>query len=862
MFRPIVSLPFRYRVFAPAASKNRRNRSNGHLMSPYEAIPEIKATSIAILATLFVFLVSAVDAGPLAPAPRVITDRGRDFLERSGAQTFEEILDTGIVRYFYTGGQSLPVLVNGRPYASTASDLDTLPISAIERIELLSGDSLGTLGGSAIRGAINIVLRKDLDGFETRALARLPGRDGGDGFQGSVFWGGAIGEGNMVLGVDAFERQEIPARSRDHSRSVWKEGGSFSETKNVSVGGNTVWVVTPDGFRSVALGECDPEKGYTGPLSNPPLIRNGDKGCGFAYGDIMWDTAHSEQRTAILDLEHPLGERAELHLDMNIGQGEWEFRYAPSVGTFWFTPSDEIKDAIDEAAGTDITSNAGPRYAVGHRFVGHGNRDWKSKYDEFDISVGIEGLLTKDLGYDAHIDAYRLNGSLSGDTFVHAGKIRKEIEDENYDLINPFSTEDKHLQAIENSSLQEEIDFGGEYLGTRLALEGNTLPINDRNGAWTAGLTANKSKAHSILRFRDNDDMTHDVTEVLGSGGTSYAGERETVGFFTEMSLPLTETLDFRVAGRRDAYNDVGGLRSWNLAAEYRPHEVVALRSSLTAGHAAPSMRHLYSTVSQDHPYIQCDPGTGPPPRSCPSPNPRQVTRQYKGNPELEPSDSRRFSVGAEIRKSQNVLYVEWYRLSRFGVVGLNRADWSMQNLEECPEGDEEKSNCIDRTAGAITIYDSFANAVETEIKGVTTRYVLGGIDTRLGEVRLSGAWRHVIDAERRISGNEDRYALSKNMARLRFQLKRGSLNAVWTTNYRAGFRDRSGAGYFESWTGHDVVLDWKEPWGMKGMRVAVGAFNLTDAGLTVDTANPSSVDGPSIAGWGRTFFLTLNKRF
>ena len=214
------------------------------------------AISFSVLSALSVFAASVADAGSLAPAPRVITDRDRDFLERSGAQTFEEILDTGIVRYFYTGGQPLPVLVNGKPYASTASDLDTLPISAIERLELLSGDSLGTLGGGAIRGAINIVLRKDLNGFETRALTRLPDQKGGDGFQGSVFWGGAVGEGHMVVGVDALRRQEIPAKYRDHSRSVWTKDGTFSEAKNISVGGNTVWAVTPDfDVRSVSVGK-------------------------------------------------------------------------------------------------------------------------------------------------------------------------------------------------------------------------------------------------------------------------------------------------------------------------------------------------------------------------------------------------------------------------------------------------------------------------------------------------------------------------------------------------------------------------------------------------------------------------------
>ena len=58
------------------------------------------------------------------------------------------------------------------------------------------------------------------------------------------------------------------------------------------------------------------------------------------------------------------------------------------------------------------------------------------------------------------------------------------------------------------------------------------------------------------------------------------------------------------------------------------------------------------------------------------------------------------------------------------------------------------------------------------------------------------------------------------------------------------------------------MVLEWKEPLGLEGGRVAAGVFNLTDAGLTVDTANPSSVDGPTAAGWGRTVFLTLNMQF
>ena len=161
-------------------------------------------TSLVILAAL---AANTAHAGSMAPAPRVIAKYERDFMVRSGAQTLQELLDTGIVRYFLTGGQPLLVLVNGRPYASTAGGLDTLPLSAIERIELLSGDSLGTLDGSAVRGALNVVLRDDLDGFEARALTRLPSREGRRRLA-----------GQRLLGRSG-RRERAPERRRGRARS-------------------------------------------------------------------------------------------------------------------------------------------------------------------------------------------------------------------------------------------------------------------------------------------------------------------------------------------------------------------------------------------------------------------------------------------------------------------------------------------------------------------------------------------------------------------------------------------------------------------------------------------------------------------
>ena len=852
----------------------------------------MKTVLASLAAVVLLAAAGAAQAGPLAPPARVVATYDRNFIERSGAQTMQELLDTGIVRYFLTGGQDLLVLVDGRPYSSTGGNLESLPLSAVERIEVLGGDSLGSIGGTA-RGALNIVLRKDLDGFETRTVTRAPSRDGGDAWQGSTFWGGAFGKGRMTFGVDVIDRQEIPGSERVHSRSEWVEDGEFGQMKNVSISGNTAFVVplevaTVDGkqvlqretdeggdplpTRSVALGDCNTALGYV-PGINPAGITNGDEGCGFAFGDIWWDIASYEQQSAILDLDHPLGDGAELHLDVNITQTDSAFRYAPSVDVFSFDlPTDtnkrrELLDAINAAAReadpslgpTDNIADADDAFSIGHRFVGHGNRNWVTESEEYDISLGVTDRLTEDFGYDARVRAYRFDSFVTGNTLVHAGLMKDEVEGGNYNLVDPFSDHPDHREAIAKTSLTQENDAGVESLSARFALEGSGFAIGGRDAAWTAGVELGRFEVHDLLRFRDRDGMTHKVTEVLGSGGVSYAGKRETVAAFADMLLPVADRLDLRVAGRATELDDVGGLGSWRVGAEYRPTGIVTLRGSFGAAESSPSMSDLYATEDQSHPYILCDPGAGPPPRKCPKPNVRQVTQELSGNPKLDPVKGERLSFGAEARRGPFFLAAEWYRVSTSKGVGNNTATHAMLNLPVCE--DEAGTNCIERNGGDITIHRGYENVVEGEISGINARFG-GGMRTSWGVVGMRGAWRHVLNAGLRVAGAKVRYPIARNAVRVGFLARRGNLSAIWTANYRAGFTNQTGSGEFGSWTGHDVSVDWADPLGLRGARVSAGVFNLTDELLTTDTSNPSSTDGPTAAGWGRTYFLTLNMRF
>ena len=352
-----------------------------------------------VLISLIVLTAAPANAGSFAPAPRVVVTLERDFLNGSGSQNLGELLDTGILRYLLTGGQALAVLVNGTYYSSTASDLDALPLAAMERIELLGGESLGTFGGSTVRNALNVVLREDWNGVAVRALTRQPSRKGGEGYQGNASWGGKVGKGHLSVTADSIRRLPIASADRDYSRGSWTPGGSFADASNISRGGNTVFIVKRDdttekvtGFRSVALGDCDPADGYTGPLTGPPgpPVPDTDVGCGFDYSGIMWETLKVDQQNLLLNARHPLGESAEIGVVANFSQYDTDFRYAPSVGTFRFVPDADLLAAINRDAGSNIADD-NDFFLASHRFVGHGNRNWRTKSEAYDITAGVEG---------------------------------------------------------------------------------------------------------------------------------------------------------------------------------------------------------------------------------------------------------------------------------------------------------------------------------------------------------------------------------------------------------------------------------------------------------------------------------------
>ena len=77
------------------------------------------------------------------------------------------------------------VLLNGKrvtqnPFAVVAVDLNTLPLSAVQRIETLPDGASATYGTDAIAGVINFITRREYSGITVGAEAQIPEESGGE----------------------------------------------------------------------------------------------------------------------------------------------------------------------------------------------------------------------------------------------------------------------------------------------------------------------------------------------------------------------------------------------------------------------------------------------------------------------------------------------------------------------------------------------------------------------------------------------------------------------------------------------------------------------------------------------------------
>jgi iron complex outermembrane recepter protein len=116
------------------------------------------------------------------------------------------------------GPGSTLTLIDGHRMASGltggGADISSIPIDAIERIEVVTDSASAIYGSDAVAGVVNVILKRDYDGAKTSLSYGLASQDGGTEKRASQLFGTSWSGGNAMIAYEHMQQDAVFARDR------------------------------------------------------------------------------------------------------------------------------------------------------------------------------------------------------------------------------------------------------------------------------------------------------------------------------------------------------------------------------------------------------------------------------------------------------------------------------------------------------------------------------------------------------------------------------------------------------------------------------------------------------------------------
>lgn len=134
------------------------------------------------------------------------------------------------------GANRTLVLIDGRrgqPVNSTlVIDTNSIPSSALESVEIISGGASATYGADALGGVTNFKLKNNFEGLDLQFRTGMTEQGDGEENRVSMLMGAGFddGRGNAMLGVEWTERGEVMGIDRDFYTAALKDSNTNSGT--------------------------------------------------------------------------------------------------------------------------------------------------------------------------------------------------------------------------------------------------------------------------------------------------------------------------------------------------------------------------------------------------------------------------------------------------------------------------------------------------------------------------------------------------------------------------------------------------------------------------------------------------------
>lgn len=160
-------------------------------------------------------------------------------ISAAGQGGFTNVSGSSALNLRGLGPDASLTLFNGHRVAfdaiSQGVDISAIPLSAIERIDIMTDGASALYGSDAVAGVANVVLRRQVD--TVTASARLAGTTAGGGFtqQYNVVGGPSWSSGSLMVAADYQKMDEIAARQRGYTSNLPPDETLLSGQKQMSI---------------------------------------------------------------------------------------------------------------------------------------------------------------------------------------------------------------------------------------------------------------------------------------------------------------------------------------------------------------------------------------------------------------------------------------------------------------------------------------------------------------------------------------------------------------------------------------------------------------------------------------------------
>lgn len=620
------------------------------------------------------------------------------------------------------GADATLVLINGRRVAISSFaegitnsfvDINSIPVSAIERIDILKDGASAIYGSDAVAGVVNIVLKKDIDGIEVNL-----GYGGTDGpnyeeTTASIVWGTNSAKSSASVIIDYFKNTSLSSN----------EMGSLGTANQAPYGGMDFRSSRgfPGYFYVDGVKTIDP--------ACPAENATASGSCLFDYGPYGYIAPASERVGAISQFEYRFDNDVTGFLEMAV-------QHNTSVAAGAPTPLDE--DAGLTVPASHPNNPFGKDIEIGrYRTVDAGARQWDIESDSLRIVAGLKGEINN-WSWETSVQKGRSKSMQTGDRtqgWVRTDFLQQEIDAGNYNpfggtfndpaVIDRITTSlvrrgESHMTSFDASVSGEAFNFGNEVVMMAAGIE---------------------------YREEDVKDIPDDQFQrglIFGTESVSAAAKRDQYAAYVEFSIPLAENLELQLAGRYDDYSDFGTSTNPKVAMRWAPTDAITVRGSWAQGFRAPSLAQVGLGPSQKSQFFVDNYRCTATNKDC---NALDYNIEFAGNPNLEAEESESWNVGfiwaplTDFGLSVDVWSItQDNKIDQQNFGAIYNAECNNQNSTVCvrlaPTGGD--------TLGTIQkIFSTFKNVSSQEVSGIDISTNYNHSLDELGMLKFNLEWAY-----------------------------------------------------------------------------------------------------------------------